>query len=293
MGLEGEKRMANLTDLVVAEVSLVERPANRRKFLLFKSEEGEGVEDLEKAEPAQAEETGEAVQAAELSEKAAQAVKAALRLLNEHKGELPGDLLDNLAALAGYGTAPAQGKDMNPYGYRYGYAPYRYGYRKSEEAGEPGKAEFDLSIVPEELRAKMEAVIKQGEDAVKKARELEEEKRLSGFVEKARAELPHLAAAPEEIGKLLKDAEDGLPPEARGFLERLLKSADSALAQAMQPAGASARSEGSAGAWDKIEKAAAHLVAEAGITRPQAIRKVLEAQPELYREYLAEKEGQK
>lgn len=285
--------MANLTDLVVAEVSLVERPANRRKFLLFKSEEGEGVADLTKPEPAQEEASSEKAQESGLSEKAAQAVKAALRLLNEHKEELPGDLLDHLAALAGYGTAPAQGKDMNPYGYRYGYAPYgyRYGYRKSEEAGEPGRAEFDLSIVPEELRAKMEAVIKQGEDAIKKARELEEEKRLSGFIEKARAELPHLAAAPEEIGELLKHAEVGLPPEARGFLERLLKSADSALAQAMQPAGASAVGAGAAGAWDKIEKAAAHLALEAGITRPQAIRKVLEAQPELYREYLAEKEG--
>ena len=285
--------MANLTDLVVAEVSLVERPANRRKFLLFKSEEGEGVEDLEKAEPAQAEETGEAVQAAGLSEKAAQAVKAALKILNEYKSELPGDLLDHLAALAGYGTAPAQGKEMKPYGYRYGYAPYgyRYGYRKSEDAGDAGKAELDLSIVPEELKAKMEAVIKQGEDAARRARELEEEKRLREFAEKARAELPHLAATPEEVGKLLKDAEEGLSPEARGFLERLLKSADSALAQAMQPAGASPQGEKAASAWDKIEKAAAHLVAEAGITRPQAIRKVLEAQPELYREYLAEKEG--
>jgi len=285
--------MANLTDLVVAEVSLVERPANRRKFLLFKSEEGEGVEDLEKAEPSQTEETGEAVQAAGLSEKATQAVKAALKILNEHKGELPGDLLDHLAALAGYGTAPAQGKEMKPYGYRYGYAPYgyRYGYRKSEEADKEGKQEFDLSVVPEELKAKMEAVIKQGEDAARRARELEEEKRLREFAEKARAELPHLAAIPEEVGRLLKDAEEGLSPEARGFLERLLKSADSALAQALQPAGASPKGEKAASAWDKIEKAAAHLVAEAGITRPQAIRKVLEAQPELYREYLSEKEG--
>jgi len=276
--------MANLTDLVVAEVSLVERPANRRKFLLFKSEEGEGVEDLKKAGPAPAEARGETAAAAEQPARPAEAIRAALGVLEEHKAGLSADILDGLRILAGHQDEPMLGKGA-PHTDR-GHEP-----RKSEHAGDAQGAGLDLSIVPEDLRAKMEALIKQGENAEKRARELEEEKRLREFIEKARTSYPHLAASPEEVGRLLKDAEDRLSAEARGFLERLIKSADSALAQALQPAGSSLEAEKTASAWDKIEKAAAHLVSEAGITRPQAIRKVLEAQPELYREYLSEKEG--
>lgn len=286
--------MANLTDLEVLEVSLVAKPANRRRFLLFKSEEGESMKDIEKAEPSGERVFDDPIQAAELSAKATQAVKAALKILNEYRDELPDDVLAHLADLAGYGKAPTEGKAVRPYGYRYGYMPYGYreGYRKSENESED-TLKFDLSVVPEDLRPKMEALIKEREDAIRRASQLEEEKKLEGFISKAKTDYTHLSATPEEIGRLLKDISESLPSDATGFVERLLKSADKALEAALEPVGATAPDLGASGSWERIEKAAEGLMAEAGITRSAAIRKVLEARPELYREYLSEKEGQK
>lgn len=289
------EELANLTDLEVLEVSLVAKPANKKRFLLFKSEEGREVEELTKMEESEEEAFSEPVQAVELSEKAVRAVKGALKILNEYRDELPSDALSRLAALAGYGGAPAEGKAAKPYGYRpygygYGYGP-GYGYRKSVETEGEERPEFDLSAVPEDIRAKLEVLIKQGEDATKRAHELEEEKRLAEFVTKAKDEYPHLSATPEEIGGLMKDVSNTLPEEAKSFLERLLKSAEAAVSQAMQPVGTSSVSDESQSSWERIEKAAEHLRGEAGLTRAQAIAKVLETQPELYRDYLAEKEA--
>lgn len=115
--------VAQLKDLDVVEVSLVDRAANRRKFLLMKrdGEEGREMDDaggelvLEVGNAALAallkriaegsadrDAVEEALEKMELSERARMAVRAALRALESAKDELPKDIIMTLAALGGY-----------------------------------------------------------------------------------------------------------------------------------------------------------------------------------------------
>jgi len=78
-----------------------------------------------------------------VSERAAHAIKAALRLLNAFKDELPNDILNTLASLAGYGYAPAptgEIKAAKPSSDDDSYGDYGYGeYGDSEGKKKPPK----------------------------------------------------------------------------------------------------------------------------------------------------------
>jgi len=112
--MQQKRFLANeLRDLKVEEVSLVPKGANRKRFLLLKSALGgdcmydESVVDrILNTDLENEDEIEQILKAQGLSEKAANAVKGALRLLNAYRDELPGDILNTLASLAGYGYQP-------------------------------------------------------------------------------------------------------------------------------------------------------------------------------------------
>jgi hypothetical protein len=285
--------MNKLTGLDVVEVSLVTRGANRKKFALFKSEEGEAVNaEILKAvleTPLEDEQkVDEVLKAAKLSEKAQNAVKGALRLLNAYREELPKDVLKTLADLAGYEyPAPKEGKDEKDKG------KDKYAYPVPQKKAD---GSWDFSGIPEEVRPMVEALWKENEDIRKKAEETEkllkaerDERLRKEFIAKA-AGYKHLAVKPEEFGLVLKALAEKAPEEL-AKIEAVLKAADEAIGQGKLFAEAGRGGEGAGSTWAKIEKMASEIVQKDGkMTREQAIAKVLEEHPELYDEYLRERE---
>ena len=106
MSVRNSKRKTFLLqDLEVFEVSLVKKPANGRTFYMRKAADEEIKMD-EKIlavidTPAENEAKLDAVLKEEMSEDAVRAVRAALRLLDAFKDEIPSDTLAGLADAAG------------------------------------------------------------------------------------------------------------------------------------------------------------------------------------------------
>ncbi|RJQ04429.1 MAG: hypothetical protein C4551_10775 [Bacillota bacterium] len=283
--------VTRLRDLEAVEVSLVPRAANKRRFLVMKSET-EVDHPLEKVLKAILEtdledeaKVDEVLKAAKLSDKGQNAVKGALRLLNAYKDELPKDILKTLAGLAGYGYPEPAQKDKG-------------GTDEGKSYPAPTKkadGTWDFSGIPEEVRPMVEALWKEQETAVKKAEELEkvlkaerDERLRKEYVAKA-AEYKHLAVKPEEFGLVLKAIAEKAPDEL-AKVEAVLKAADEALGQSALFAEIGRGGEGGGSAMAKIEKAAGEIVQKDGkLTREQAVARVLDEHPDLYAEYLREK----
>jgi len=122
--------MPELRDLEIDEVSLVPKPANRRKFLLFKSAHGgdplmeldeEGREAFEDALNTKIDNEDDLMAALEKLAKGAKAkpsdqtrnaIRGALRLLKAAETDLPAELLQQLSAVAktGYPAEPVAKK---------------------------------------------------------------------------------------------------------------------------------------------------------------------------------------
>jgi hypothetical protein len=310
-----------LLDLKVGEVSLVPKGANRKRFLILKREEepmadNELLQAILDAELQDEERINEVLKAQGLSEKATNAVKGALRILNAFKDELPKDILNTLASLAGYGYAPAptekakakEEEEDEEYG-DYGEKAKKKarGKQEEEETEKAGKkypapvkkadGTFDLSAVPDELRPTLEVIFKEHEQAVRKAQELEavlkaeqDRRKTLEFVERAK-QYTHLPINPEEFGPVLKQISESAP-EAFQKLEQVLKAADENLrvAGSLKPVGRDSTGTGGNTAWDQICALASQLVekAEHKLSFEAAVDKVLQSRPDLYRRYLDE-----
>jgi len=308
-----------LLDLKVGEVSLVPKGANRKRFLILKHEEepmadNELLQAILDAELQDEERINEVLKAQGLSEKATNAVKGALRILNAFKDELPKDILNTLASLAGYGYAPAptekakakeeEDEEYGDYGEK---AKKKARGKQEEETEKAGKkypapvkkadGTFDLSAVPDELRPTLEVIFKEHEQAVRKAQELEavlkaeqDRRKTLEFVERAK-QYTHLPINPEEFGPVLKQISESAP-EAFQKLEQVLKAADENLrvAGSFKPVGRDSTGTGGNTAWDQICALASQLVekAEHKLSFEAAVDKVLQSRPDLYRRYLDE-----
>jgi len=283
----------NLKDLDAAEVSLVLKGANRKKFLIFKSEEvKESMEEILKSilETGLEDENkvNEVLKAAKLSDKAQGAVKGALKLLTAYKDELPKDILKTLAELVGYGYPEPTEKQKNK-----NEEDKKYGYPAPAKKAD---GSYDFSNIPEEVRPAVETLWKEHEAAVKKAEELEKvlkeekDKQLKKeFIQKAAAEFMHLPTKPEEFGLILKGISEKAPEEY-GKLESILKAANEAIEKGAlySEIGRSGAPVGDS-AVAKVEALVSGIVQkDAKISRVDALMKVLSENPQLYAEYCRE-----
>lgn len=199
--------MPELTDLDVVEVSLVDKAANKRKFLILKSQGGDamdnelilncedGMEDILKAIALAGDDEAawEAeLKKAKLTDKGMKAVKAALRALNGVKMELPKNILEALARLGGYGYAApemekqkAKEEDMAKQKAKeeedmakqkakdeeemakQKKDKEKYGYKMKKD----GSPDFDS--IPDEVRPMVESLWKQSNEAILKAQATE------------------------------------------------------------------------------------------------------------------------
>lgn len=314
--------ITELKELKVAEVSLVDKPANRRRFLILKQENGMQQEDVLKAVlEAELEDEGKVdtvLKAAGLSENAQAATKGALRLLNAFKEEMPKDIFSKLAECSGYPppepatkaavaeTPEEKQKRLEEEAAAAAVAAAAKQAKAKKEDGPVVKADgsLDLSGVPEEVRPAVEAIWKSHQEAVAKAEQLQksldEEKtrrRTAEFIQKAEQQYSNLpGTTPVDLAPVLM-AIEGSAPEAYAKLETVLKAADVAIKQGLlfKSIGSDKGSDGSGNsAWVRIEAAADKLVQavqkDGGrrITKAQAIDRVLQGDKALYAEYLKE-----
>ncbi len=322
-----------LKNLHVDEVSLVDRAANRRRFLMLKRDGGEimsGELTQEVLDVLTVPADGEpaAIAKAGVPVAARPAAQAVVRLLKGYAAEFTPAALRGLLDAAGIQVAKAAkdpdddgDDDEGPEGdddedraamegmseaekarYRKEHAEARKARREkareekarkeraAKAAGglpEPIKkadGTWDLSGVPVEYAP----IVKAAWDAQEIAKAERDLRLTREFVAKA-AGYDALPIEPEKFGPVLKVLHEKAPAEA-AQVEAVLQGANEAVQKGAlyAEAGRSGVSSGGS-AWAEIEKAAGELVSKStGMTKEQAVAKVMEMRPELYARYLRE-----
>ena len=237
--------------------------------------------------PAENEAKLEAVLKEEMSEDAVRAVRAALRLLDAFKDEIPSDTLAGLADAAGM-DAYEENKSDEP-------------AAKSAEPADPADV-LKAAELPEELRPTIEALWKSNEEAATRVAQLEgvlkeeRDRRLlndeTERVTKSFGHVPGIEA--NDLAAMLIHLRKAAPDSASS-VEEVLAATERAMTatqdEAFAETGVTAPVEpGAATAWGRVEAMASELVTK-GLkqTQAQAIDHVLTVNPELYSAYLAEK----
>jgi len=300
---KADRKPRKLLDLDIREVSLVDRPAIRRKFLVIKrDEDGENMsneqnlapepqetfvfdevicesEQVIKAKPdAEEEESEDEEEEEKNSSKKGKAKNKTEELEEDAEEEEEASDKKKKKKIKKETT-----KMVNP-----ASIPVSFSKR--------GDGSYDLTGVPEEMQATVQQLCKAQDAAVQKAAELEEilkaerdERLRRDFVEKAEKEYANLPGTSVEVGLLLKSLND-LDSEVAEKVEGIFKSVNAQLASGdiLNEVGSPAV-EAEATAWGRIEKQAAEMVAEGTVSsKAAAISKVLELNPKLYSEYLKE-----
>lgn len=289
--------MSKLKNLEPLEISIVDKGANKRKFLILKNnEKGENMDELInkilELKIDNESELDEELKKAQLSEEATKAVKAALKLLAGIKDMLPAgakeSVLSTLAQWAGYGYP--QAGILKPVGY-YPH-PEKYGYASPSKKAEDEKKEEIISKIPEELKAELETLWKSYDSEItllkKQTIELDEmlkkelhEKKQREFIEKAKT-LKHIGE-PEKIGSLLHKFFN-VAPEEEKELEELLTNINNVIDKSSLFKEIGTKSETTADALSKLDQAATTLSKKKGISYFKAYDEVLK-RPEMKKLY--------
>lgn len=240
--------------------------------------------------PAENESKLDAVIKEEMSEDAVRAVRAALRLLDAFKDEIPSDTLRGLADAAGMDLHE---EEVDP---TKGYA--------DEQTNKEATASDLLKTadLPEELRPTIEALWKSNEEAATRVAELEgvlkgeRDRRLlsdeTERVTKAFGHVPGIDA--DSLATMLIHLRKAAPDSATS-VEEVLAATERAMTatqdDAFEETGVTVSAEpGATTAWGRVEAMASQLVTKGEkSTQAQAIDHILTVNPELYSAYLNEK----
>jgi len=277
-----------LKELETHEVSIVDRPANRRTFLVLKNETSIGDKDMEDKilglldTPFENEEQYlETLKKNEMSDDAIQAIAAAMRLLKPHQETISGEALNVVKELLGI----EKEEEIT-----------------SEDNEGTTDTELDINEVPEDVRNQVESLFKSQSEAIQKAEELEKEinvmkaeKLRKQFITKAESDfgsVPGTTAV--DLGELLQEL-TAVAPEATAKIESILESVNKAMetSEVLEEAGQAVLEE-SGTAWDKVEARAVELrKVNPDLSVYQARAKVLESNTELFQAYNNEFESNK
>ena len=298
---KGDRKPRELLDLDVREVSLVDRPAIRRKFLVVKRDEnGENMSDQEVVASEQ-----EAFVFDEIVHQDAEVEKGYHGAKDEEEDEKESSKEQpEEKGMHGHGDKEELEEESEEEEEASKKKKKKKETKKMDNSQSSASVSFskrddgsyDLTGVPEEMQATVEAICKQHEAAVQKAAELEEilkaerdERLRRDFVEKAEKEFSNVPGTAAEIGILLKSLND-LDVEVAEKVENIFKAVDAQLSNsaALEEIGSPA-SDIEVSAWGKIEKQAEELITNGAVSsKAAAISKVLEINPALYSEYLKE-----
>ncbi|NIQ91030.1 MAG: hypothetical protein GWM98_04775 [Nitrospinaceae bacterium] len=305
--------------MLAGEIGLVKRGANKKKrFPITKSEDNmdmtEAIKVVLESEAEGEEELDKVLKALDLSEQGMAAAKGAHRLLKAFEDELPAGLVDKLAELAGMKKQKEKEMDEE---YKYpeakkdeikkwfeGIPDEVKKFVKFEEPVEP--VQKGLEDMDEESKSKVEEILKSRDDKIseleKKNEELEksqkaerDERELKDWIAKAEKDLSHYPGKSiEELGKDLKKLHDFDPDMATVQFEQMKTASETIKKSALlSEVGNKFPDMVGAGksAWDEIVKLAESEIQKSDdlkFSREHAIKKVIEARPDLYNRYLEE-----
>lgn len=302
--------MNKLTDLDTAEVSLVKRGANLRRFALRKSEDEMQTEILKAVLDAPLEDEAKVdatLAGAGVEGKMAGALKGALKLLSAYKEEMSPEAMKAMLEVLNLPGVEMETEDESEDMESEDMPPATKA--KMEPAGSEDKTMakksadgIDLGTVPDAVKPQLEALWKAAEDAkaekVKLEKALEEERNVrvtKEHVERVRAEYRHLpGTSADSLGPVLKSLHEKAPEEAKA-IEGVLKSVERVLSEStlLRSVGASrtinAPENSAAGALDA--RAREFVAKGLAPTYEQGYAKALAQDPALYTEFLREKGG--
>lgn len=293
--------MANeLKQLETFEISLVPKGANKKKFMVRKSEGGLNMDTKEIEEILNTEVPDEDAIALALKEakvekatdKQMSVISGAVRLLNSIKEGFPnlGSIINRLAKLGDAKPADKGGHTDED---------DKMKAKKKEDAAKDEIKKQDISSLSPEVQASIKAVMKSNEDLLARVNKTEESNKAlvdeietKKFVTKAE-ELTDLGIEADEFGPVLKELSEKAP-EAFEKLQPILEAASKTIKKsAFREIGSSSSNGGSA--WAKIEKMAEEAASKDNtITKEQAAARILKSDEgkKLMQDYRDEKGGQ-
>jgi len=302
-----------LYDLEAAEVSLVPLGANKRKFLIFKSQ-GDNIMDQTQLSKDQSDKVEAVLKSKEsLSDKAKASLKAIARIFGASEEVKKADVEAVLksfgkeedededvkkAKAAKEAKEKAEAEDVEKAKAKKAMEDKEKEDKEKEElkkakAKEEDKVSksaviksdgsLDLSGVPEDVRGAVEAIYKGQQDAVKKAADLEaklnveKDQRVTKEFQEKVSKMDNLGDK-AELATILKELSEKAP-EASAKLETILKSANDKITQGnlFKELGSSVPAAGRT-TWEQIEKSAMTIVAKSAepVSKEQAVEQFLE-----------------
>lgn len=304
-----ESELNELTDLRSLEVSLVDRGANlKKRFPIFKSqnigEENMNEEILKAVLETEVDEESDLVEyfeKAKVSDKGQNAVKAALRILNGYKEELPSDVIDKLAALVGYPAPKAKAAascdtEEEKMKKKSKKMEDEDEYPSPEEKSKV-KKEFDpeVSQILKSQEETIETIRAENERMASELKKERDERDLASWIAKAKEDLSHYPGKSfEQLGSELKALSDSNPELAKSHFETMKKASDALRTSPLLHESTAMFSKSLSGgnsAYDKIANMARSLVeksSDSAFTFEKAFALVMEREKNLYNEYLAE-----
>jgi hypothetical protein len=281
-------KVKRLKDLETHEVSLVDRPANQRTFLVLKNYNPlKGEKDMENNilslldTPLEKEEQYlETLKKSNMSDDATKALVGALRLIQPHLESISGEGTEVVKSLLGIEDQKAPATDV---------------IEKSDD-------DLDINQIPEDVRDAVQGLFKSQSEAIQKAEELENEinimkaeKLQKQYISKAEDDFSNVpGVTSKDLGLLLQEIAFAVPAAGEKF-EAILQSVNKAMetSEVLEEAGQRTRHE-SGSAWDKVEAEAKSLrKSQPDLSIYQARAKVLEENTELFQAYNLEFESQK
>lgn len=303
------KRLRNLD---VREVSLVDKGANRKKFLITKSEKDqmakkatkEELDQILKALDADAlREDGkleEVIKGMDVSPKATEALREALKQLLVVEEEMDGTecsyglqyIMNTVATYLGWGVVGGETQEIEK----------NMGKENEAVKVDPKVEEISKSLA--EVQKQLEESKKQNADMAEIIKREQDKAKTAEFVAKAEKEFKNLPGDAKSLGEVMKSLSEKAP-EDFAKLEVVLKAANEMIAKGATLEVEGSKQGGEAGKasdeiYSQIEKKAEALVVKSAtegkpMSKAKAIDEVMKSEKALYTQYenavAAEKRG--
>lgn len=259
-----------LHDLDILEVSLVDKAANKRTFLITKNDNNNNDININKV------------------------VGGNLReIMKNLDPKALADLIQLIATMFGSMSNNEEGDSQN-YAQRMGANPNKGGNGNMTKKNEQSTSIEDvLKGLDDNVKSALAPVLKQNEELAKQVQKFQDNERTQVFLQKA-AGLDQVGKQ-EEIADILKCI-DGYDAKLAERVEGVFKAIQGQLKEnnvIFKEIGSNQGGSAGAGSESQIDKAAAAVMqANPLLTKEQAITKALELNPQLYAAYMKDFKGQ-
>lgn len=284
-----------LKDLTVVEVSLVPRGANKKTFMLIKSEDGEDMvlniskELILSLSKSLGDESKilELLEKSKLPKSASEYLLGAIRLINSASAELPEDsreeILSKIFTLTGIGEKSMTVKKEDEVADNAHETP----------APKPDPSAVKAEEVSKELKGKVETLEKALESSDKRFKEAmealqkeREERKTKEFVSKAESLVSNLGVEKEKLGLALKAVSENCPAEVYATLEQVLSAANKAVEKSGLFSEVGSSQAGSQNLEEQITKIAKEIEISEKVSPTVAESLAWQRNPKLYAKYL-------